>query len=447
MTASAPSVHREPTIVACATAPGGSVALLRLSGPDAWAVASRSGLPVPEPGRLLDTAWPLPGGRCPCRIWCGRAPATATGHDLVEITLPGSRDLVELGLDALLEHGAEPAGPGAFARQAVATGRLRLDQAEALLGIALAADAEAAAQAVARLRSAIAHDLATVRTDLIALRVAVEAGLDFIEEGDVRSFQPAALQAACGALRLRLAPWWRAGDATSAEPRVCLVGAANAGKSSLFNRLLATYGSTSLPALVSAQAGTTRDWVRATITSGGRSVELIDCAGYLPNVAPEGGEPDALDAAAVAAGSALPAGAGLIIACSAWDAVLPDGLDLPPTRTLIVATKTDLAPLGSQGTVDARAVLAVSALTGDGIERLARIIDLRLQQVAAGSDRQQRLLTDAIGILARLEERLPADELLAEDLRRAADALGDLIGATTPDHLLDAIFARFCIGK
>ena len=424
----------ERTIAACATALGGDSALLRLSGPSAFHIVRDAGLPLPEPWRMETASWHLAGGACPCRLLCARGPRSFTGCDLVEITVPGSRDVVEIALATLRAHGASQAEPGDFARQALANGRLSLVQAEALLALSQAPTAEASAQALARLHSGLGSDLALVRQRLIDLRAAVEAGLDFLDEADVRSYDAALLYREVIAMRAHLARWMVAADDLEAEPRICLVGPANAGKSALFNRVVGDRGPN---ALVSPQAGTTRDWLEARIAIGARMVRLIDTAGWLDQ---HGAAAD-LDRVAVAAGIESAASAALVIACSAPDARLKTLAALPQGRTVLIATKADL------GGQDARAVLAVSAATGAGCDQLLGLIAARLGSVAGGEPRQQRLLAAADARLAELAHALPADDLLAEDLRSAADALGELIGITTPDDVLGAIFARFCIGK
>jgi tRNA modification GTPase len=148
-----------------------------------------------------------------------------------------------------------------------------------------------------------------------------------------------------------------------------------------------------------------------------------------------------LDVLAITSGRSTLDGAALVLACSAPDAPLPADHGLPPERTLVIATKADL------GIHDARAELGVSTETGEGLDRLAGLVAERLGDVASGEPRQQRLLAACDGIMVALVARLPPDELLADDLRRSADLLGELIGATTPDDVLDAIFSRFCIGK
>ncbi len=414
--------------MACATATGGESALIRVSGPQSIVIGQRAGLALASPWQIAAHHWPLAGGQCPCRIVLANGPRSFTGFDLIEITLPGSPDLITLALDALTTAGAEPALPGAFARQALANGRLTLDRAEAILAVAQAGDATAARQAITRLRGALANDVATVRQQVIDARAVVEAGLDFIDEGDVRAYEPTRLRALLSDVRSVLARWRVTADAIEGEPVICLVGPANAGKSALFNRLAGAR------ALVSPVAGTTRDWLDAPWDVGGRRVRLIDTAGWLD--AARG-----LDADGIAAGRRTIDGAALVLACSAPDAPLPTMNDLP-TNAVVIATKADLV-----ATPDPRAVLAVSATDGSGLVQLTGLVADRLAAVGAGEPRQQRLLTEVDALLARLTTHLPEDELLADDLRRVGDLLGDLLGITTTDDVLNAIFSRFCIGK
>lgn len=418
----------EPTIVACATATGGESALIRVSGPQAVVIAQRVGLTLASPRQIAAHDWSLGGGHCPCRVVLANGPRSFTGFDLIEITLPGSADVIALALAALTTAGAESAMPGAFARQALANGRLTLDRAEAILAVAQAGDAAAAQQAITRLRGALTHDVAAVRQQVIDARAVVEAGLDFIDEGDVRAYDPARLQDMLSDVRSVLARWRVTADAIEGEPVVCLVGPANAGKSALFNRLAGAR------ALVSPVAGTTRDWLDAPWDVGGRRVRLLDTAGWLDAA-------HGLDAEGIAAGRRTIDGAALVLACSAPDAPLPTNSELP-TSAVVIATKADLF-----ATPDSRAVLAVSASDGTGLAQLAGLVTDRLAAVGAGEPRQQRLLAEVDSLLARLTSNLPDDELLGDDLRRVGDLLGDLLGVTTTDDVLNAIFSRFCIGK
>ena len=417
------------TIAACSTAQGGHSAVLRLSGSEAVIIARRAGLKWGPAWTVLAQEWSLAGlPACPCRVLFCPAPHSFTGCDVVEVIIPGAPDLVELALSALIQAGAEPATPGAFTRQALANGRLRLDQAEAVLALTQAAGIEAARQALARLTGVLSEQLGAVRDRLLVLRAQVEAGLDFLEEEDARAYEPTTLRNELHQLRSVVASFRVAADQWEAKPCICLVGAANAGKSALFNRL------TGASALVSPVAGTTRDWLDAPWIVAGRALRLVDTAGW--NISNTG-----LDLAAFQAGQATVTGATLILACSAPDAPLPEKTSLPEERTLVIATKADL------GLADARAALAVSVETGAGLEQLTHLVAERLNSSATGEPRQQRLLAACEVLLGQLCAGLPADELLADDLRRVADLLGELIGLTTPEEVLNAIFSRFCIGK
>ena len=178
-----------------------------------------------------------------------------TGLDTIEITLPGAQTLVDYAIDQLCVAGAQLAEPGQFTRMAVASGRLDVAAAEAVMALVHASDAAAAARALTRLRGGLSRsELGPVRDRLIALRAAVEAGLDFLDEDDVSSYDPASLQAELTELTAGVvARWQRAAGGDHRRPVVALVGPANAGKSALFAHL------TGHNALVSDVAGTTRD--------------------------------------------------------------------------------------------------------------------------------------------------------------------------------------------
>jgi len=427
--ANSPPPTAEATICACATTVGGRRALLRLSGDDAFALAARAGLPVPDPWRWREADW----RGMPCRVFAAKAPRTFTGCDLVEITVPGSRAAVAAALADLRRAGAGAAGPGAFARQALARGRLDLDRAAAVLRVAEAGDGDAARRAVASLRGELGRDCDAVREHLIETRALLEAGLDFVDEEDVAPLPPSELRERCAGFAARLERWRRAATPRRPGGALCLVGAANAGKSVLFHRL------TGEPALIADRPGTTRDWLEGTWHCAGREVAVVDTAGWLDAAAGD------RDRVAVAAGQRRLAGALLVVACHAPDAPLPGDWRrrCGETPSLVVQTKADVrAPRHPD------AVLEVAALHDRGLDRFEAVVADRL--VARGDDvepRQQECITAALAAIGRARTAADAPELAAEDLRQAAEHLGELTGATTPDDVLDAIFARFCIGK
>jgi len=423
------------TITACASALPAHSALIRISGPRSAVALAACDLPRPAAWRVRAATWQLTLGPVPCRVLWTPAGRSYTGCDAAEITLPGAPDLVHAALAALHAVGVEPATAGAFTRQALANGRLALDQAEAVLAVAQAGDAAAARSAVARLRGGLAHELEPVRQRLLEWRARVEAGLDFLDEEDVQAYDPAALQVELDELLAVLRRWVRAAGSLGERPEVCLAGPANAGKSALFAAL------TGHAALVSARPGTTRDWLDATWRVGERDLRLVDTAGWADHAAAA----DAIDAAAIAAGRDRLARAAVVVWCSAPDAPLSPAHDALraelPGSQLVVATKSDL------GAVDPRAVLACSAEDGAGLAALGALVARELAAVADGDPRQQRLLASAIAALETLTGRLPDDLLIADALATAAAELGDLLGVTTADEVLGAIFSRFCIGK
>jgi tRNA modification GTPase len=421
------------TIVACATALPAHTAILRLSGDAACAIARAAGLVLGEPRGVREGAWPLVGGLCPVRVWWLVAPHSFTGEETVEIALPGAPDLVDLAIDALCVAGAQRAGPGDYARRALANGRLSLDRVEAILAIAHAGNAEAAQRAVTALRSRLADELEPLRDRLLMLRARVEAGLDFAAEEGVSGIEADDLARELTHIAEVLTRWHVGAEAIETDPVVALVGPANSGKSALFRAL------TGHQALVSPIAGTTRDVLEAPWLVAGRQVRLLDTAGWLDAMT---GSPNVLDAAAISAGKTATTGACLFVACSAPDAVLPATIDLPDERTLVVATKADL------GIREARAVVACSTREAAGCDALIALVAERIGAVASGSPRQARALAEALALCRRVQVTSLADEVLvAEDLVAVADLLGDVIGATTPDDVLNAIFTRFCIGK
>jgi len=423
---------QEVVIVACATALPAHTAILRLSGTDAVGVATRAGLRLAEEREIVTQDWPLAGGKCPVRVWRFAVDRSFTGEETVELALPGAPDLVALALTVLTAAGAQAAARGDFARRALAHGRLSLDRVEALLAVAEAGDAAAAQAAIARLRARLADELAPMREQVLHLRALLEAGLDFAEEDGVIGLDPRRLHKELLRMRDELARWQIAGGDIGAAPVVALVGPANAGKSSLFHFL------SGADALVSPIPGTTRDVLETDWILAGRSIRLIDTAGWMMAA-------HSLDAEAIAAGRAAVAGASVILACTAPDAPLPADLVLPLERTMIVATKADVHAAAAQ---DPRAVVACSTATVDGCADLVELIRQRLASSGGASTRQSQLLATALAVVQTLIATPPHDDvLLADDLVRLADLLGDIIGATTADDVLNHIFSKFCIGK
>jgi tRNA modification GTPase len=431
----------DDTIAALSSPPGASArAVVRLSGPRAWDLAAGVFAPWPaRPWTRASGALRLPGWpEAPAVALGFRAPRSYTGQDAVELWVPGAPPLVRRLLLVLAELGARPAGPGEFTRRAFLAGRLDLTQAEAVLALTTAEDAAGLRAALRALEGGVRGRVDALKAALLDVLAHVEAAIDFADE-DIDhlpgALLAARLEAALEGVRALLRDD-RARPQAGAAPTVALVGAANAGKSSLLNALAGAP-----VALVSPVAGTTRDVVAASWRlPSGAVVRLLDTAGE--KEARGAIEAEALDRARAAAASA--------------DLVLHvvDGMgggEEPPG--LVVVTKSDLGPSTVEGDV------RTSAVTGEGLDALARLVERALfggpggpGADLVGSARQEALLRVAGEAIARASELIggsdPARaELASVDLGAALEALGELTGAVTNEDVLDRVFGQFCIGK
>lgn len=438
------------TIVALACPPGGARrGVVRLSGPRALEItrAAWRGAVVPDPdsprgvysGSFADGVGELPG-LC---LWMP-GPRSFTREDVVELHLPGSPFLLARALERCLELGARGAEPGEFTRRAFENGRIDLTRAEGVLALVQARGEAERASAAALLFGGLEERLGSLRARLDALRSLCEASLDF-DETDTGHVPAAELESQLSELLAEAreaARWESRRVVTGGERRVVLRGAPNAGKSTLFNALVEEGC-----ALVTDLEGTTRDVLAGSWILRGTRVTLLDTAGT------ERGR-DELEARAQELGEAEARGADLVLhlveaARSETPEVPGEG---PPT--LVVRTKLDLGG-------DARG-LGISAATGEGLDELARrvavLFGLHDEEPAGAprrlehelSARHRQALSGCVEALRAAAEALHAGlslDLVAEELRRATRELDSISGRTTPEDLLDRIFAAFCLGK
>jgi tRNA modification GTPase len=476
------------TIVAISTPPGrGGIGIVRLSGPDAQ--------PIAEPLLQLKHPWAHAQARYgaivddgarldECVVTLFRAPHSYTAEDVVEIAAHGSPVVLDLLVRRALERGARLARPGEFTERAFLQGRLDLTQAEAVRDLIEAQTLYQARVAAEQLGGALSRRTQPIKEQLIALIVLLEAGIDFAED-DIDVAPDAEISARIQQIQAALDPVhasFREGRLLHSGFTLAIVGRPNAGKSSLFNRLIDRER-----AIVTATPGTTRDLVTERIALGGIPLELIDTAG-LRETADEAeslgiertrgaiAEADAvlvvLDAsvsvaATVAESTTLESprlhlsdeeaqlladlrGRPVLVALNKIDLVPPD---LPSTVPLPTAW-----PLPLELPLELTApVIATSAVTGTGIDDLrSRILDR-----VRGGDRHEGggMLTnlrhfEAITrCLASLEAAQIAlsthtpHEMLLLDLYASLRELDSLTGATTADDILNRIFSSFCIGK
>lgn len=436
------------TIVALSSAPGpGDRAVVRLSGPDALTIVRdlfSTGEPVsPTRRRVYAGRVELPDVRSPLPadlyVWPG--PRSYTGQNLVELHTISSPPLVDLLVLRLLWFGARAATAGEFTMRAFLSGKLDLTRAEAVLGVLEARNRDDLKRALAQLAGGVAQPLAELRGDLLNLLADVEAGLDFGEE-DISFVSPEQLVLRISKGLALLTNLNRRFEerAVSGRPfRAVLVGRPNAGKSSLFNAL------SGAAALVSADPGTTRDYLLRRLDVGGVAMELIDTAGWQS-------ASGTIEEQAQSLGRGVSGEADLLLVClecgrtpDAEEAAL---LARREPEAVAVATKSDL-PHPQCG------FRAVSVVTGEGLESLRALLAERAEArsrpaLAPSLSRCRHHVEAALGQLRRAHSlalfQEPA-ELLALELRGALDQVGEMTGTVCTEDLLDRIFTRFCIGK
>lgn len=446
------------TVAAIATPPGqGAVALLRISGPDAFAVAQRvfrphgrvpaSGVAGLRPreqhfGRLMDGESVVDE----VLLTLFKGPASFTGEDVVEIGCHGGSLVTRRVYELLLRSGAGAAGPGEFSRRAYLNGKMDLTQAEAVMDLVLAQSDMALRAAARQLGGSLGGRIREVQSQLLDLLAHLEAYIDFPEE-DISPDTGAAMLARVDAVRAALEKLL--GTATQgrllrAGVRTVLSGAPNAGKSSLLNRLLGFER-----AIVSAIPGTTRDTLEEVVMLGGWPLRLVDTAGLR-----EGG--DALEQEGMARARRQLEEADLVLLVLDG-AAAPDLANAPADpRVLRVLNKTDLGLHPGWEGVEA---VRVSCLSGEGMERLEEAIQERLRTGSGLSEagdevainaRHQDCLRRGLEFLEAARKAygagIPA-EFIAEELRAALGAVGEVVGRTDTEDLLGRIFGAFCIGK
>jgi tRNA modification GTPase len=444
-------------IFALATAPGrAAVAVIRMSGAGTGeAVRVIAGdLPPPRQARLRRLRGPAGETIDQALVLWMPGPHSYTGEDAAELHLHGGAAVVDAVSEALLAAGARPAEPGEFTRRAFENGRLDLAQAEAVADLVDAESEGQRRQALAQLDGALSRRYAAWREALLEALAGLEAAIDFPDEElpeDVAERARPHLERLEAELDAALAEAGR-GERVREGFRIALVGAPNAGKSSLFNRLLGRDA-----AIVTAVAGTTRDIIEAPLAIAGFRVLLADMAGLRA-------ASEAIEAEGVRRARAWAEAAELrlwAVDASASAGAWGEAAELVRGGDILVLNKADLAAgpdrAAAGGFAEAKGleILEASALDEAGMAGLQARLKARV--VSALSGREFPAATRARH-RARLEEALAAvrqarldlargAELAAEDLRLADGALGRIAGHIDTEEVLGRIFASFCIGK
>jgi tRNA modification GTPase len=472
--------NEQETIVAISTPPGrGGIGVVRLSGPhprDIVAPLLRLRHPLAAGrarfGEVLDIATDAVLDQCVATYFA--APHSYTGEDVVEIAMHSSPVLLDYVLRQCCSNGARLAEPGEFTQRAFLAGRIDLAQAEAVADLIGSSTLEQARLAARQLGGALSHVVSPIKADLVALIAALEAGIDFAED-DIDVLPAHIIAERIAAIRAPLQGLEQSfayGRIVRDGFKLAIVGRPNAGKSSLFNRLVQRDR-----AIVTSTPGTTRDLVTERVALEGIPVDLIDTAGLRDST-------DEAERLGIAKSHQAIADADVVLlvldapalAAQGKTVILSEGVvdaeskdlrfQLPQSSALIVAlNKIDLQPEALQSqTANLQPAtcnlqpIPTSALTGEGIPQLRAAIvaavagpDAALRESGMLTNlRQHQAVEQALRSLASaraaVADRIP-HEMLLLDLYAALRALDALTGATTTEDVLRLIFSTFCIGK
>lgn len=447
----APDAFATQTIIAPASALGGGVAVLRISGPlaglvfrklvqaplQAPRVAQLVTLKHPETGRILDKALAL----------YFQNPASFTGEDVLELHVHGGRAVVQriLAASLSLDPSIRLAEPGEFSKRAYLNGKMDLTEAEAIADL-VAAETEAQADlAMAQMGGALRDLYESWHQELKRRLAYMEAGIDFVDEEDIPQdildSVHHGLELLENQLRAHLDDH-ALGERLRDGFTVAVIGAPNAGKSSLVNALAKRD-----VAIVSPVAGTTRDTIEVHLNLGGYPVILVDTAGLRATS-------DVIEAEGIKRAKARVDQADIVLALFDATQEKDDETSAQVTpETLVFRTKSDLLPKGREQDHANDAPL-VSTATGHGMDTLLAALTDRIASLAAPKSsmplltraRHRESVNEALSHIIRARGN-PHPELMAEDMRMAMRALGRITGRVDVEDLLDVIFRDFCIGK
>jgi tRNA modification GTPase len=461
------------TIASVSTAPGvGAIAVVRLSGPRACELLlelapALRGMPEPRRATLAELRDPADGSLIDRAVaTCYRSPASYTGEDVVELSCHGGWLVPLMVLEACVRAGARRADPGEFTRRAYLNGKLDLVQAEAVADLVEARSRAFHRTALGQLERGLSARVAALRESLLGLEALLAHHIDFPEEDDAPvpveeiAVRASALASEMDAM-LATAP---EGELLREGALAVLAGRPNVGKSSLYNALIGEER-----AIVTEEPGTTRDALVTTVELGGFPFRLVDTAGLRESegrIERLGIEVTRryLDRADVVL-LCVPAGEG---AGEAEESFV-GGLDGVPV--VLVETKADLeadpsgqadgdrAAAPGPGRARAATKVRVSVVSGEGLAGLREALPRLVYSTVVSSSPDAPVLTrrrqrDAVAV-ARAEVLafaqglaggLPA-EVAATHLRTAETALEELLGVISVEDVLDAVFAKFCVGK
>lgn len=457
------------TVAALSTPAGESgIAVVRLSGPDALEILRkvyRTTGSSPHTGAwehrrlyhgFLQGAGPDAIDEVVCAVM--RGPESYTGEDVAEISCHGNTLLVSRILEALFTAGARPAAPGEFTKRAFLNGKLDLIQAEAVADLIHSRSELQQKVAREQLAGSLSRRIEDLAAEMLDLLATVEANIDFIEEA-IETIDYDVAIALTQAHREKLAELLASAPLTRPFRegyRVGIAGPVNAGKSSLFNRLIGENR-----AIVTEVPGTTRDVIREPVVLEGLLFLLQDTAGLR-------GTSDRVERIGVTLAEATAEEADVVLFVVDGSAPLSDETKtriarLDPKKTILVVNKIDLPAVVTPDRLEASVgpilVLPVSAETGEGVAEIARALVRRASEDGLGWIARERVVLNAriASLLEAASEQLDALEtglamrapleILAADAREVLACYESATGKRYSEELLDTIFARFCIGK
>lgn len=465
------------TICAIATAPGGAIGIIRVSGNDSIRIADRIFQPKGKDqsplterkaytltfGNIIDTE---NGNDIVDEVLVSifRAPHSYTGEDSLEISCHGSRYIMQRIMQLLISAGCRAAGPGEYTQRAFLNGKMDLSQAEAVADL-IAADSTAAHRiAMNQMRGGFSSELARLRSELLHLTSLMELELDFSDHEELEFADRGELSTVAAKISdtiMQLSNSFRVGNAIKNGVPVAIVGETNAGKSTLLNLLLGEER-----AIVSDIHGTTRDTIEDTAEIGGISFRFIDTAGIRDTH-------DRIESIGIERTMKKISQADIILMVIDPTAPTDQYTDLAPKilplcegkTVIVVVNKSDITAAAPSSTIDSSSTynhlnikqIHISAKTGDGTDKLRSLlcscsgVDTATDGVIISNLRHlsalQSALADIHRVISGLASGLPSD-LISQDLRSCLYHLGEITGGEIQtDEVLGNIFKHFCIGK
>ena len=465
------------TICAIATAPGGAIGIIRVSGNDSIRIADRIFQPKGKDQSPLTErkAYTLTFGNIidtendneivdEVLVSIFRAPHSYTGEDSVEISCHGSRYIMQRIMQLLISAGCRAAGPGEYTQRAFLNGKMDLSQAEAVADL-IATDSTAAHRiAMNQMRGGFSSELARLRSELLHLTSLMELELDFSDHEELEFADRGELSTVAAKISdtiMQLSDSFRVGNAIKNGVPVAIVGETNAGKSTLLNLLLGEER-----AIVSDIHGTTRDTIEDTAEIGGISFRFIDTAGIRDTH-------DRIESIGIERTMKKISQADIILMVIDPTAPTDQYTDLAPKilplcegkTVIVVVNKSDITAAASYSTIDSSSTynhlnikqIHISAKTGDGTDKLRSLlcscsgVDTAADGVIISNLRHlsalQSALADIHRVISGLASGLPSD-LISQDLRSCLYHLGEITGGEIQtDEVLGNIFKHFCVGK